>query len=580
MKRMLVHFKPFLGIFIFGILIKALGAISDILIPSFMGKVIDEGIETQNIRQIIFLCAMMLLFAGLTLGFNLWANYLSSKATQSMGESLRDHLYGHIQKLTVQDVDDISAASLITRTTNDVERIQNTMLMMTRVAVRAPIMAVGGITLSLLIDPVLTAVIFCGMVVVCFVSFTVFNRAGPIFRRVQKNLDKLTLILRENLAGIRVIKSFNKGAYESERFDKQSRAVRDNEMKAGKIHTVSGPAISLINGLTVAAVLFVSMYRLRDGHISIGQVVTIISYVNQILMAMANIPRIFLLFSRASTSAARVNEILDIKPDNFYGTCEEGADTQEVLTLRDVSFRYGEAGENALMHISFSVKRGETVGVIGGTGSGKSTLLYLILRLYRPDQGEILLNGRPIEEYSQNYLHSQVTAALQQYNIFGMTIGENIALNLEREERALRHAAETAQLGNVISGVENGFDYEISQAGSNLSGGQKQRVNIARALYRNTPLIILDDVSSALDYQTDRQLRNALKKEEQGKSVLLISQRVSSIREADRILVLDGGRMAGFGTHESLLNTCDVYRALCRTQGVIADEEEELIANA
>lgn len=580
MKRIFIYIKPFFALFIFAVCIKGLGAVTDILIPFFMGKVIDDGIVVQDRSRIIFYCAMMLVFTILTVVFNLVANYLSAKATQRMGEKMRNHLYGHIQKLRVQDIDDLSTASLITRTTNDVERVQNTLLMMCRVIVRAPIMAVGGMLLSLMIDPALTGVIFVGMLLVGLTSYIVYRFTHPIFRRVQQCLDKLTLILRESLAGIRVIKSFNKGGYETNRFDQQVKAVRDNEMAAGKIHTVSGPAITLINGLTTAGVLFFSMYRMRDTDIAVGEIITIVNYVTQILMAMSALPRIFMLFSRANTSAGRIGEILDITPESTSGTAENGKAGEPVLEFKNVSFQYAHGSEMALKNISFHIDPGQTIGVIGGTGSGKSTLMYLILRLYQPDSGCICLNGNPLDEYSNAYLHKEVTAALQQYNIFAMTVSENIALNMEQDERALSRAADIAQLSDVIEGLNDGFRYEISQTGTNLSGGQKQRVNIARALYRRASLTVLDDVSSALDYQTDLKLRNALKKEHDGRSVLLISQRVSSIRNADRILVLDNGEMVGFDTHAALLESCDVYQALCRTQGVRLLHEKEVTRNA
>lgn len=573
MRKLSKYYKVFMLPFVVSIIIKGLGAVTDIMIPLFMGKMVDEGIATGDRDRIIFMCAMMLIFTVVTVALNLIANYVSANVTQKMGENLRNNLYGHIQKLRVQDVDDMNTASLITRTTNDVERVQSMLLMMCRFIIRMPIMAIGGVVLSLIIDPVLTGVIFVGMCLTGVVSMLVFKFTGPIFRKVQINLDKLALILRENLSGIRVIKSFNKSKYETERFDNQSRKVKENEMAAGKLHTVSGPMIGLISGVTTAAVLFFSMYRLQDGKILVGEIMTIINYINQILMAMFMLPRMFMMLSRATASANRINEVFELTPDDNHGDVEKGEKTPVVLEMQNVSFKYSHGENSAISNINFKIRRGETIGVIGGTGSGKSTLLYLILRLYKPDSGEILLNGRPIDVYSNKYLHKEVTAALQQYNIFAMTVAENVVLNMEAQEDKLREAAEIAQLSDVINGLEEGYSHEIAQTGNNLSGGQKQRVNIARAIYRGASLTILDDVSSALDYQTDLNLRMALQEATKDKSVLLISQRVSSVKSANKILVLDEGRMAGFDTHENLIRDCSVYQELCRTQGIKVGSE-------
>lgn len=574
MRKLYPYLKGSFGIFVFSIVIKALGAVTDIAIPSFMGRVIDEGIVRKDINQIIFLCVMMLIFTVMTVAFNLSANKISSKATQRMGENLRNSLYGHIQNLTVQDVDNWTPATLVTRASNDVERVQQAMLMMCRVAIRAPVMGIGGLVLSFFIDPKLTAVIFVGMLLVGVVSLCTYKMTRPIFRRVQKSIDTMTVVLRESISGIKVIKSFNKGAHETKRFDVESKKVRDSETSAGKINTVSGPTISLIVGITIAAVLFYAVFRIRDSAVEIGQVVTIINYTNQILVAMSTMPRIFMMMSRAYISANRINEIMDTTETTKYGDRERGIENNEILSVENVSFKYQEGGGHTLHNVSFSIKRGQTVGVIGGTGAGKSTLLSLLLRLYEPQKGRIMLKGYPISEYSSEYLHKSITAALQQYNIFAMTMRENITLDLaENKEDELEAAAETAQLKNVVDRMDGRFDYEIAQTGGNLSGGQKQRVNIARTLFRNAELTILDDVSSALDYKTDLKLRTALKDYKSGNSFLLISQRVSSVREADRILVLKDGRVKGFDTHERLIRNCEAYREICKTQGIDLDDE-------
>ena len=574
MLRLIQYVRDYLKPFGCAILLKGLGAVTEIFIPLLMGMVIDNGIANNDQRQIIILCSVMLLLTAATLALNLTANNLSSRVTQGMGAELRKTLYGHIQNMKIQDVENITPATLITRATNDVERVQNTLLMMCRVVIRAPTLGIGGIILSLWIDWKLTMVIFGGMLFVGIISYFTYRLTFPIFRKVQVNIDRLTLVFREALSGIKVIKSFNKGEHETERFDSRSQDVCDNEMAAGKVHTVSGSTIGLINGLTVAGVLLAASFRIRDNSLAIGQVITVINYVNQILMAMTMIPRIFMMVSRGNISAGRINEVLAITERIGYGSREKADRGADVLSVDNVSFKYQDGDTDALHNISFSVKPGETVGVIGGTGAGKSTLLFLLLRLYEPQKGKILLKGHPISVYSGKYLHENITAALQQYNIFAMTLEENITLGAGGgDEEELNHAVVTAQLSDVVDQLEGRFSYEIAQTGGNLSGGQKQRLNVARTLYRNAELTILDDVSSALDYRTDLKLRSALRKIGNGRSFLLISQRVSGVRDADRILVLKDGRMEGFDSHEALLESCGAYREICQAQGALTDRE-------
>ncbi|MDL2234302.1 ABC transporter ATP-binding protein/permease [Ruminococcaceae bacterium OttesenSCG-928-L11] len=572
MGKLYAYIKPLMAAMIVAIVIKGAGAITDIMIPLYMGKVIDEGIAVADVNRIWQLCAIMLGLTAVTIFLNILANYLSAKSSQGIGENLRNHLYAHIQRLRIQDVDKISTPSLITRVTNDVEHVQRTILMMSRVIVRAPVMGIGGVVLSLLIDPYLTSVIFVGMIFIGTISWFSYKATRPIFRRVQKSIDRLTTILRENLAGVRVIKSFDKTDYEIDRFDKQSMEVKSNELKAGRYHAFIGPTIALTNGFTVAAILFAGSWRIHFSGVEIGQVVTVVNYVNQIIMAMAQVPRIFMMFSRANTSANRISEVFDMQETTEYGPETTPADTDTVLEFRGVQFRYPETSAKALQNIDFQIRRGETVAVIGGTGSGKTTLLNLILRLYEPTKGEIRLQGRPIGDYTRDALHSAVTAALQQYNIFAMSIGENITLDKATDAGQLEQAASSAQLMDLVDNVEGRFDYVIAQTGSNISGGQKQRISIARTLYRQADLTVLDDVSSSLDYKTDLRLRSALRTNYKDKAMLLISQRIASVKNADRILVLDKGEMVGFGTHQQLTETCRAYREICETQGVQVPE--------
>jgi ATP-binding cassette subfamily B protein len=449
--------------------------------------------------------------------------------------------------------------------------------MMARLFVRAPIMAVGGVFLSLLIDPWLTAVVFAGMLVTGAVSGWIYKITQPIFRKVQQNVDKLTTILREDLAGIRIIKSFDKAAYETNRFDAQSGEIMKNELKAGTYNAFVWPTIALTNSLTAAAILFAAYWRMngREGvpGIAIGEVVTVVNYVNQILMAMSQVPRIFMLMSRANTSAARTAEIIETESSVQYGTENTPLYDDVLLEFKNVRFAYGKTRYETLSDINFTIRRGETIGVIGGTGSGKTTLFNLILRLYEPTQGEIRLQGRSIKTYTKEYLYKTITCALQQYNIFAMGIGENIALDREKDPFELERAASAAQIMDFVADVDGKFDYPITQTGTNISGGQKQRVSVARTLYRDAALILLDDISSALDYQTDLKLRCAVTDLYKDKTVIIVAQRISSVQSAGQIIVMDKGKIMGAGTHEDLLRDCEVYKKIARTQAVKINAE-------
>jgi ATP-binding cassette subfamily B protein len=550
------------------ILLKAISTMIELLIPYMMGRIIDEGIAKANQRLIVYLCLAMFGFTVLSLLVTVVSHYLSATTSQAIGKSLRDVVYTHIQKLTIFDVEKISTSSLITRVTNDVEHVQRTMLMSARLMVRAPLIMFGGTFLSFLLDPYLTLIMFAGMLLLLVSSMLVYKLTRPIYTKVQYNLDRISNILRENLGGIRVIKSFGKMKDEVNRFDEQSKQVRKYEVKAGKINAYMGPSIGLITNLTIISILYAGGIRVDTAGLEIGKVVTILNYINMVLMAMTTIPRMFMMFSRASTSATRLEEVLEIEDTTYYGEQNISSALQEVplLEFKNVSFSYPGSTKEVLQNISFSIKKGEVLGVIGGTGAGKSSLLYLILRLYEPTQGEILLEGKDIKTYTKEALTKKITAAMQHYHIFSKTIKGNIVLDEPYNEEIFKKAVESAQLAELLQGLEQKEEHKISQNGTNLSGGQKQRISVARTLYRKASLVILDDISSALDYKTDLRLRSALRKNYKNQSTLLMSQRVSSVKSADHILVLHKGRIVGAGNHETLIRDCLVYQEMCNVQ--------------
>ena len=574
MKTLYPFFKKHGKWLLLAILLKAASTMIELLIPYMMGRVIDEGIAYQNVKLIIYLCLLMFIFTLLSIFFTVCSHFLSTKTSQAFGKDLRDAVYEHIQKLTIFDVERLSTASLITRVTNDVEHVQKTTLMSARLMVRAPIIMFGGTLLSFLLDPYLTGVMFVGMFLLFTASILVYRLTRPIYKKVQKNLDKISNILRENLTGIRVIKSFGKMEEEIERFDKQSKEVKRYEVKAGKMNAYMTPSIALITNLTIIGILYVGGVRVNAGNLEIGKIVTILNYINMVLMAMRTIPRMFMMFSRASTSAGRLVEVLEIKETTYYGNYEgEGIQNAPLLVVKNVSFQYPGSKQYVLKDVSFELHKGQTLGIIGGTGAGKSTLLYLLLRLYEPTQGTIFLKGKDIRCYTKEVLTREITAAMQQYHIFSKSIKNNILLDQAFEEKNFQKAIESAQLRGLVEELEDKQEHMVSQNGTNLSGGQKQRMSAARSLYRKASLLILDDISSALDYKTDLRLRTALRKNYKEQSTLIISQRISSVKSADRILVLDNGKVEGFGSHKQLLRMCEVYKQMCSIQQSKEGEE-------
>lgn len=566
MKALYPYMRPFKGTILLAITFKALSTLAELFIPYLMSYVIDAGIGQNDVSLIIGLCVGMLVMTIIGFCANVYSHYLAAKGGQGIGERLRNRLFAHIQKLTLYDVEKLTTASLITRVTNDVEHIQRTAMMTCRMMVRAPLIMIGGTIMSLLLDPYLTLAMFGGMLVLLGLSLLSYKLTRPIYSKIKQNLDHMTGILRENLSGVRVIKAFGKIDEEVERLDQQSRKIKQYEMKAGKINAYIGPSVGLFVNITIIIILYISGLRVNGGNLQIGKVITILNYINMVLAAMMSIPRMFMLFSQAGTSAGRIGEVLEIEESTVYGVETSPYKEEVLVAFQEVSFKYSQAKQYALKNISFKIPKGQTLAVIGKTGSGKTSLLHLILRLYEPTEGKVIFQGRNIKDYDKDYLTEKITAAMQQYNIFSMSIKDNIILDKDYNEEKLEESMESAQMLDLLEGLDDYFDHRVSQNGSNLSGGQKQRISVARTLYRKSDLVILDDVSSALDYKTDLKLRRALRNNYKDQTVILISQRISSVKNADKILVLEKGECVGFGTHDQLLECCQTYQEICESQ--------------
>ncbi|MGB7998889.1 MAG: ABC transporter ATP-binding protein [Anaerobacillus sp.] len=547
-------------------------SMSTLYLPTLMSDIIDKGVVVGDIPYIWKIGGFMLLVSAFGAIASVIASYYSSKAAMGLGRDVRRKLFYHIEKFSLQEFDEVGTASLITRTTNDITQVQQVVIMMLRMIISAPIMLAGGIIMAVLMDAKLSLVIVLTMPVLIGSILLILYKGVPLFQAVQKKLDRLNLVLRENLTGIRVIRAFNREPEEKKRLKRTNKELTDVSIKVNRIMAFMMPVMMLVMNLTVVAVIWFGGIRIDNGGMQIGDLMAFIQYVMQIMFALVMASMMFVMVPRADVSAKRINSVLAMKP-SFQDEGKEKANRSKgTLEFDHVTFHYPGAEEPALSDISFSAKPGEVTAIIGGTGSGKSTLVQLIPRFYEIASGSIRVNGVDIKESSQEEVRSKIGLVPQTATLFSGTIADNIRFG--KEDATLdevKHAARIAQAEEFISRMEDGYDATIEQGGSNLSGGQKQRLSIARALIRKPDVYLFDDSFSALDYKTDARLRAALETETNQATVLLVAQRVVTVLNADRIIVLDKGRIAGIGTHDHLLKTSDVYREIVESQ--LSEEE-------
>ncbi|OKL35725.1 ABC transporter ATP-binding protein [Domibacillus mangrovi] len=547
-------------------------SMSDLFLPTLMADIIDKGVVTGNTPYIWRIGGWMLLVSALGASSSVIASYYSSKAAMGLGRDIRRKVFNHVEKFSLQEFDEVGTASLITRTTNDITQVQQVVIMMLRMVISAPIMLVGGVIMAVSKDAKLSLVIVITMPVLIASILLILYKGVPMFQTVQKRLDRLNLVLRENLTGIRVIRAFNRESEEKVRLQRANKELTDASIKVNKVMAFMMPVMMLVMNLTVVGVIWFGGIRIDNGGMQIGDLMAFIQYVMQIMFALVMASMMFMMVPRAAVSAKRINEVLDMEPA-FRDEGTAKADRERgTLEFDHVTFSYPGAEEPALSDISFTANPGEITAIIGGTGSGKSTLVNLIPRFYDISGGTIRVNGVDIRDASQEEIRSKIGFVPQKAMLFTGTIADNIRFGKQNATQdEIEHAARTAQADDFIRKMKDGYQADIEQGGSNLSGGQKQRLSIARALIRKPDLYIFDDSFSALDFKTDAKLRVALKEETKHATVLLVAQRVSTVVDADRIIVLDKGRMAGMGTHEELLQTNDVYREIVLSQ--LTEEE-------
>ncbi|EGA88465.1 ABC transporter related protein [Planococcus donghaensis MPA1U2] len=547
-------------------------SMAELFLPTLMADIIDNGVVKGNIPYIWEIGGWMLLVSAIGAVASVFASFYSSKAAMGLGRDLRQKVFKHVGQFSLQEFDEVGTASLITRTTNDINQIQQVTIMMLRMVISAPIMLVGGIIMAVSKDAKLSLVIIGAMPVLVIAVMLILKYGIPLFQEVQKRLDGLNLVVRENLTGIRVIRAFNRETEEKARLQKANRELADVSIRVNKVMAFMMPTMMLVMNMTVVAVIWFGGIRISNGAMQIGDLMAFIQYVMMIMFALLMASFMFVMIPRAAVSAKRINEVLEMQPAFKDEGTAKADRNRGTLEFDNVTFHYPGAEEPALSNISFTAKPGEITALIGGTGSGKTTLVNLVPRFYEATSGTIRVNGVDIREASQQEIRSKIGFVPQKSILFTGTIAENIRFGKQdASDEEMKRAASTAQATEFIDQIKGGYAAPIEQGGSNLSGGQKQRLSIARALIRKPDLYIFDDSFSALDFKTDAKLRKALKDETKNATVLLVAQRVSTVVDADRIIVLEKGKMVGMGTHKELLESNKVYREIALSQ--LSEEE-------
>ncbi|TGE32892.1 ABC transporter ATP-binding protein [Desulfosporosinus sp. Sb-LF] len=560
--------KPYTAYITVVIVLLFAQVLSDLYLPTLMANIVDHGIVNKDVNYILRVGGFMLLVAAGGTLCAIIATYLSSKTAVGFGKILREKIFTKVESFSLHEFDKIGTATLITRTTNDVTQVQQVSVLILSMMVSAPLTCIGGIIMAIQEDRGLTWVLLVSVPVLFAIIGIVLAKGVPLFKLMQVKIDKLNLVLRENLTGIRVVRAFNRIDQEKKRFDDANSDLMNNAVKVNKIMAILMPMMMLIMNFTTIAIIWFGGIRINNGDMQVGSLMAFIQYATQILFSLLMLTMLFIMVPRAQASAVRINEVLDTEPeikDPFKGnptSLQRG-----FVEFKNVSFSYPGAEQPAISDITLSAKPGEITAIIGGTGSGKSTMVNLMTRFYDVESGSVLVDGVDVREMSQESLRAKIGFVPQKTVLFSGTIAENIKYG--REEATLdeiKHAAQVAQATDFITEMEAGFNHMIAQGGTNVSGGQKQRLSIARALIRRPEIYIFDDSFSALDFKTDARLRAALKPEIADATVFIIAQRVTTVMDADRIIVLDDGLIAGIGTHKELLNSCEVYREIVASQ--------------
>lgn len=556
------YLKPYRKEAVIGFFFKLIEAFFELIVPIVVADIIDYGILHQDQQYILQRGLLLLALALLGYACALVCQYFASKTSQGFGTYLRNDMFKAIHTYDYENIDEIGIPSLMTRITNDTNQLQLAVAMTIRLASRSPFLILGSLVMAFRISVPIALIFICAAPILALAIYGVMSKSLPLYLKIQKQLDHVSLICRENLAGIRVIRAFSKQKQEKERFQQATQKQKDMQIQVGKLSALLNPSTSVIVNCAILVILYAGGLQVNAGHLTQGEVIALINYMNQILLSMFAFANVIVIYNKATACYKRVQEVLAIQPAIQDGKCLIDNQKGPLVTFDHVSFSY--QGSHALHDLSFSIHQGETIGIIGGTGSGKSTLIHLIPRFYEATQGQIYIKNRPIQDYSLYSLRQMIGLVPQQATLFTGTIKENICLAKENaSDDEVKQALHLAQ-ASFVDEWKDGIYSHITQGGHNLSGGQKQRLTIARALVRNPELLILDDSASALDFATDAALRKAIATLPQ--TTIIVSQRVSAIMHADKILVLSHGELVGMGKHDELMKTCEIYQQIVTSQ--------------
>ncbi len=574
MFRLAKYLKEFKLNVTVGPVCKFTEAVFELIVPLVMAEIIDVGIKNGDTDYIRKHGITLIILAVCGLTFALICQYMASVASQGVGTRLRDDLYKHINTLSYKELDKLGTAALVTRISNDVNQVQTAVAMLIRLVVRAPFLVIGATVMAFTISARLSLIFLGAMAAIVAIMYPIMRVTVKLFKKQQRSLDGISRITRENLSGVRVVRAFSRQEHETERFEETAEEYRKFAVKAGRINALLNPAIFVAVNVAYLLIVWLGGGFADTGidGMTQGKVIALVNYMTQISLALVVVANLVTIFTKAAASAARINEIFDMKPSVVGAmTSPKQDENAPAIEFDNVSFSY-VGGENSLENITFSLGRGETLGIIGGTGSGKSTLVNLLCRFYDCDSGAVKINGADVRDYPTEELRRLVGIVPQKTELLSGTLRDNMILGrTDISDDRIQKALETAQAKDFTDDLDGGLDARILQGGKNLSGGQKQRLTIARAVAQDPEILILDDSSSALDYATDANLRKALKT--LPITCVIVSQRANSIRHADKIIVLDDGEAVGIGTHAQLLKNCEVYHEICLTQYT----EEELL---
>lgn len=556
---------------IIGPVFKLLEAIFELLVPLVIKNMIDIGINGDGGKSyLIKQGVLLLIFAATGLCSTLVCQFIASRVSQRFGTDVRNDYFKHINSLSFKELDYLSTSSIITRQTNDIFNVEKSVAMLIRLVIRSPFIVIGSTALAFVINPIMGIVFLITGILLFMIFFMIMKLTLPRNKKIQKSLDNVTTITTENFTGVRQVRAFRKEEYEVNRFNDETSKLASLQVGLGKISAFLNPLTFIVVNAAIILVMYIGMYQMKTINLSVGDIQALINYLNQILIAIIAVTNLVTIFTKAQASSVRINEVFDMKSSINDESYEEGLDTDVAIEFKNVTFNYNIDSYPAVSNLNFKVYKGQTIGIIGGTGSGKSTIVNLINRFYDTTSGDVYLNGRNIKDYKLSYVNHNISTVLQKAVLFNGNVIDNLCYGKKNASiDEINHALKVAQ-ADFISKMPDGLNARVLQGGKNLSGGQRQRLSIARAILKNSPVLVLDDSSSALDYQTDYKLRMAIK--ELKKTTFIISQRASSIAYADQIIVLDNGKIDAIGCHDELLEKSKLYREICISQEMSVKE--------